>query len=39
MGYNVSPRRQEYVAECYGEDEIVPFQLYSAIAPGFPVGN
>ena len=36
MGTAVSPHRQEYVAERYDEDEIVPFQLYGAVTPGFP---
>jgi len=29
----ISPHRQEYVAECYDEDKIIPLQLYGALTP------
>lgn len=32
----VSPHRQEYEAERQNEDEIISFQLYSVVTPGFP---
>ena len=35
----ISPHRQEYVAECYDEDKIVPLDLYCAVTPVFQSEN
>lgn len=38
MDVTISPHRQEYVAECYDEDKIIPSQPDSVVTPGFQRG-
>jgi len=39
MGVTISPHRQEYVAECYDEDKVVPRQSNSVVTPGSQFGT